>query len=450
MALPSNVGYGTVVGRFLLGYADGPDGDLFPDGVSAQGTLFFTPSPAYVKDASASPAPAIILPAVVEATLDEDGYLCGPQGSGAQGIRLVATNDTDLNPVNWTWKVDFRLTDSAGAPVPLSSFSFSLPQDTTVDLTVAMPVTSSNGTFYLVGPTGPSNVLSVGTVTTGDAGSSAAITITGTSPTQTVNFTIPKGDQGIQGEQGIQGPANELEVGSVTTGAAGSQAEVTITGTSPEQTINFVIPEGTQGIQGEQGIQGDTGPIGPTGATGIEWQGTWSNTADYVNNDAVFYNGASWFASGNPPVGDVPSNASEFWFPLALQGATGAQGVQGDQGIQGEQGIQGDQGIQGEKGDTGDTGPVGPRGEGLTILGTVAIVGDLPSTGNTDNDAYIVAADGHLYIWTDGTYWLDAGEITGPAGPGVPSGGVANDFLVKSSSTDYDTEWSNEIDGGSA
>ena len=33
MALPTNVGYGTVTGRFMLAYADGSDADVFPDGV---------------------------------------------------------------------------------------------------------------------------------------------------------------------------------------------------------------------------------------------------------------------------------------------------------------------------------------------------------------------------------------------------------------------------------
>jgi hypothetical protein len=211
-------------------------------------------------------------------------------------VRLVATDDPDNNPVGWTWRVDFRLTDQAGTPVALPSFSFALPSDTTVDLTVATPVPDANGTFYLVGPTGPT---------------------------------------------GPAGPANALTVSGTTTGAAGSSASVTVSGTSPNQSLAFTIPRGDKGDQGDKGDKGDTGdtgPIGPTGATGIEWQGEWSSTVDYVNNDAVFHEGASWFASGNPPVGDEPSEASTYWFPLALQGATGATGATGPQGEQGEQG----------------------------------------------------------------------------------------------------------------
>ncbi|GAB4582637.1 hypothetical protein [Nocardia sp. IFM 10818] len=46
------------------------------------------------------------------------------------------------------------------------------------------------------GPAGPPNVLSIGTVTTGPAGSSASATIGGTSPAQTLSLTIPRGDTG--------------------------------------------------------------------------------------------------------------------------------------------------------------------------------------------------------------------------------------------------------------
>ena len=62
------------------------------------------------------------------------------------------------------------------------------------------------------GPTGPANVLNIGTVTTAETGVSASATITGSSPTQTLNLTLPKGNtgstgpQGIQGVQGIAGP----------------------------------------------------------------------------------------------------------------------------------------------------------------------------------------------------------------------------------------------------
>lgn len=106
------------------------------------------------------------------------------------------------------------------------------------------------------GPVGPSNSLAIGTVT---AGTLPSATITGTAPSQSLNLVLPKGDQGIQGAQGAVGaagptgaigPANTLTVGTVTAGAAGTNPAVTITGTAPSQTVSFTIPRGDRGEAG--------------------------------------------------------------------------------------------------------------------------------------------------------------------------------------------------------
>lgn len=343
MALPTNISYGTVVAQFLLAYADGPDADPNPDGIPAKGTLYFQPSPIKLLDGTATPNPVTILPANVECALDVDGYLLGTDGT--RGVTLVATDDTDLNPVNWTWKVDFRLTDASDVPVSLPSFSFSLPSTTEVDLTTLSPVADSNGTYYLVGPAGPANALAVGTVTTLGPGVNATVAITGTSPSQTIDFGIPEGEgatiavgsvstlspgtsvtianSGTSSDAvfdfGIpQGAAATVAAGGTTTVANGTPAAVANSGTTAAAVFDFTIPAGPQGIQG---------PIGNTGATGLNWQGTWSSSTDYVNNDAVFYSVSSWFAAGDPPVGDIPSASSSYWHPLALQGSQGIQGV---------------------------------------------------------------------------------------------------------------------------
>jgi hypothetical protein len=440
--LPSNVGYGTVTGRFLLAYSDSNDVDLYPDGAPAKGSVLFTPSPNYVKNASASPTPVTILPATISCDLDSEGYLIGY--SGSRGVRLVATDDADNNPVDWTWKVTFRLTDQSDTPARgIPDFSFELPQGTTVDLTTVMPVTDSNGTYYLVGPTGPANeltvgtvtsvadtepavveitgtspdqvinfeiprgapnVLSIGTVSTGNPGSSASATITGTTPAQTLNLTIPRGNVGATG------PANTLTVGTTTTGAPGSDAVVQITGSAPNQTINFTIPEGIQGEQGPQGVQGETGPVGPTGATGLNWQGVWSNTADYVNDDAVFYNNSSWFASGDPTVGEEPTLSATHWMPLALQGATGVTGATGPAnalsvgtvttsapGEDAEVTITGTSPSQTvnfvlPRGETGPQGEQGPPGDLGTLAATLPITYSLGQIGF--DDTKIATIDG--------------------------------------------------------
>ena len=60
------------------------------------------------------------------------------------------------------------------------------------------------------------------------------------------------GPQGPQGETGPQGPAGvvpdiTLTIGTVTTGAPGTDAEASITGTSPNFVLNLTIPQGQPG-----------------------------------------------------------------------------------------------------------------------------------------------------------------------------------------------------------
>lgn len=98
-------------------------------------------------------------------------------------------------------------------------------------------------------------------------------------------------------------------------------------------------PTGPQGIQGPTGPQGVPGPVGPAG---LNWQGAWSAAATYVVDDAVGYNGASWFCIANVGPSATPPNADPTkWALLAAQGATGATGATGAQGPMGPQGPSG-------------------------------------------------------------------------------------------------------------
>lgn len=90
--------------------------------------------------------------------------------------------------------------------------SFQIPE-AVVEVTIANPAVTEievqvPGTVdtieiaSVVGPPGPANSLSIGTVTTGAAGSSASATITGTAPSQVLNLVIPRGDTGTGGGGG--------------------------------------------------------------------------------------------------------------------------------------------------------------------------------------------------------------------------------------------------------
>lgn len=75
----------------------------------------------------------------------------------------------------------------------------------------------------------------------------------------------PQGIQGPQGEKGTtgaQGPAATIAVGTTTTGAEGTNASVTNSGTSSAAVFNFTIPRGATGATGPQGPAGQDGTDG--------------------------------------------------------------------------------------------------------------------------------------------------------------------------------------------
>jgi collagen type VII alpha len=95
---------------------------------------------------------------------------------------------------------------------------------------------------------------------------------------------------------------------------------------------------------------------------------------------------------------------------VALLGPTGPTGANGNTGATGLTGVDGATGV------TGSTGPTGPQGTSIEFKGSVANTGSLPTGANDVNDAYIVDADGDLYVW-DGATWNSVGQIVGPQGP---------------------------------
>lgn len=70
------------------------------------------------------------------------------------------------------------------------------------------------------------------------------------------------GDKGDRGEQGL---SNTLKIGSVSNG---NEANATITGESPNQILNLVLPKGDKG---EQGLAGKDGENGDTPVKGVDY-----------------------------------------------------------------------------------------------------------------------------------------------------------------------------------
>jgi hypothetical protein len=100
------------------------------------------------------------------------------------------------------------------------------------------------------------------------------------------------------------------------------------------------IGQGTVGPQGIEGPVGPQGALGPVGPAGLNWQGAWNTDTSYVEDDAVGYNGASWFciAAVTGTGNSNPETDTVSWALLASQGAQGQPGAQGPQGIPGPSG----------------------------------------------------------------------------------------------------------------
>ena len=106
------------------------------------------------------------------------------------------------------------------------------------------------------GADGKNATIAIGNVTTGEPNTPAVVTNSGTEQDAIFNFVIPQGMQGERGEQGETGKAATIRVGTVTTGAAGSEVSVTNSGTENAAVLDFASPKGEKGDTGENGKNG--------------------------------------------------------------------------------------------------------------------------------------------------------------------------------------------------
>ena len=224
------------------------------------------------------------------------------------------------------------------------------------------------------GADGAAATIQIGEVITGEAGTNASVENTGTENAAVLKFTIPRGATGAQGAQGAPGqdgadgapgaPGADgqdatIAIGTVSTGAAGSEAAVTNTGTPSAAVFNFTIPRGetgAQGIQGETGAAGKDGVNGQDGADGkdgvtftpsVDTNGdlSWSNDGNLPNPETVNLRGAQGEAA-TVQVGQVttlPAGSQatvtnsgtnqaavlNFGIPTGATGAAGTNGTDG-------------------------------------------------------------------------------------------------------------------------
>ena len=270
------------------------------------------------------------------------------------------------------------------------------------------------------GANGITPTLKVGSTSTGNAGTNASVTMTDSNNVYTLNFVIPKGDKGDTGAKGDAGVKGQdgakgadgitptLKVGTVTTLAAGSNATVTMSKNNNEYTLNFGIPKGNKGDTGASGGSGETTVVNPTITIGTVTNGDTASAT--ITGDSPNYTlnlvlpkgdkgakgdagakGADGItptiAVGTTTTGEAGTNAEvtmsksgttytfNFTIPKGVKGDTGAAGTKGDKGEKGDPftyadftseqlaALKGAKGDKGEKGETGADGVAGAKGD---------------------------------------------------------------------------------------
>lgn len=128
-----------------------------------------------------------------------------------------------------------------------------LPTPTTGDAGKVPTVNDTEDGYELKTPSGGGGTggtvsVEVASTTTGEPGTDASVTNSGTNTEVKLNFTIPRG------ANGATGATPNLQIGEVTTLDAGSDATASITGTPENPLLNLGIPKGADGAGGSGGF----------------------------------------------------------------------------------------------------------------------------------------------------------------------------------------------------
>ena len=328
----------------------------------------------------------------------------GAKGEKGDKGDTGATGATGANGITPTLKVGSTSTGNAGTNASVTmtdnnnvyTLNFVIPKGDKGD-TGAKGDAGAKGQDGAKGADGITPTLKVGTVTTLAAGSNATVTMSKNNNEYTLNFGIPKGNKGDTGASGGSGETTvvnpTITIGTVTNG---DTASATITGDSPNYTLNLVLPKGDKGAKGDAGAKGTDG-ITPTIAVGTTTTGeagtnaevTMSKSGTTYTFNFVIPKGAkgdTGAAGTNGAKGDKgdPFTYADFTSEqlAALKGVKGDKGEKGDTGAKGDAGAKGDKGDKGEKGADGVTptftiGTITTGAAGSTA--TVTITGTAPN-----------------------------------------------------------------------
>jgi len=210
-------------------------------------------------------------------------------------------------PTGGSW----NFTTQVGTPP--SGWSNSPPPAPTNEIWVSIAFVNSRSTSTLTWSTpgllGVIASVSVGTTTTGIAGSSASVINSGTPLDAVLDFTIPRGDTGATGA------AATIAAGTTTTTNPGTDATVTNVGTSGAAIFDFTIPRGAGVNSG-----GAAGQF-LTKASGTDYDTTWTTITGTLS-----YQG-TWNASTNTPTLTSSVGTNGYYYVVSVSGSTNLNGI---------------------------------------------------------------------------------------------------------------------------
>lgn len=223
--------------------------------------------------------------------------------------------------------------------------------------------------------------VSVGQTTTGAAGTAANVTNSGTPQNVVLDFTIPRGEKGEKGATGPQGPRGLEGASTSVSIVAGTHftesgtPTITERGTEYEKTYTLDYmkgPKGDTGPQGPTGPKGETGPQGQQGTNG-------TNGTNGKDGLGIFRSSASATTSTTSlaiSTITVPTGHSLQVGDLLIAGSyylfriTKINTSSGTVAVTYLNSIRGSTGPQGATGPQGPQGPQGPKGEDGGVIET--------------------------------------------------------------------------------
>lgn len=220
-----------------------------------------------------------------------------------------------------------------------------------------------------------------------------------------------KGDAGAKGDTGVKGDKGDAGRSVTILGKFDTSAELPATGALGDGYLiaghlwtwtgaAFEDVGAIQGPKGDQGIQGDRGVDGAVGA-GVIPKG---NVANVGALPAAAPANAGWMYVS---LANKHSFISDGTTWIDMGDFSGADGAKGDTGLTG---------AKGDKGDKGDTGTAGTAGAGIVAKGSVANQAALPAAAPGNAGWYYTTADNkHSWI-SNGTAWVDCGDMSGAKG----------------------------------